>query len=335
MTGALVVEQAGQVTLQDLGRPGLAALGVSANGAADGYSARIANLLVGNPAGAPLIEGTGSSFGFRARRPLLLAVTGAAGRLLVGGVPCPVAEPVVVAPGCAVRVEPSAAGARLYVAVNGRISAEPVLGSVAPDRALGLGRRLAPGDVVAVDSRFPGLDHPFSRVPLFRLGAPRPVLGPETTVDVTPGPDADEFDDGWSAGRFEVSPQSDAVGLRLTGAVPPRSSSAEILSRGVPVGAVEVPPAGGLIVLLRGRFVTAGYPIVAVAATTALDRLGQVRPGDRISFRLRTAESTRAELRERERRLAELAGRVDRAYRHVGLAGVVHEDHLSSAPFPA
>jgi allophanate hydrolase subunit 2 len=231
-----------------------------------------------------------------------------------------------------VRVEAADAGARLYVALNGRISAEPVLGSVAPDRALGLGRRLAPGDALFLDSRFTGLDHPFSRVPLFRLGAPRPVLGRATTVDVTAGPDAAEFDEGWSAGTFEVSPQSDAVGLRLAGPVPPRSSSAEILSRGVPVGAVEVPPAGGLIVLLRGRFVTAGYPIVAVAATTALDRLGQVRPGDTLTFRIRTAESTRAELREREQRLAELAARVARAYRHVGLADVVHEDHLSSAP---
>jgi biotin-dependent carboxylase-like uncharacterized protein len=334
MGEALVVEQAGQVTLQDLGRPGLAALGVSANGAADAHSARIANVLVGNPAGAPLIEATASSFAFRARRRLLLAVTGAVGRFAVGGVPCPAAEPVVVDPGCPVRIEAAAAGARLYLALNGRISAEPVLGSVAPDRALGLGRRLAPGDVVGLDSRFTGLDHPFSRVPLFRLGAPRPVLGPATTVDVTPGPDAAEFDEGWAAGTFTVEPLSDAVGLRLTGPVPPRTRSAEILSRGVPVGAVEVPPAGGLIVLLRGRFVTAGYPIVAVAATTALDRLGQVRPGDRLTFRLRTAESTRAELREREQRLAELAARVARAYRHVGLADVVHEDHLSSAPVP-
>src|SRR3954453_38071 len=86
---ALVVEQAGYATVQDLGRPGLAPLGVSANGAAgrpparaaDAHAARTANVLVGNRPGAPLLEATASALTVRARRPLLLAVTGAAGRV--------------------------------------------------------------------------------------------------------------------------------------------------------------------------------------------------------------------------------------------------------------
>jgi biotin-dependent carboxylase-like uncharacterized protein len=330
---ALVVERTGYATVQDLGRPGLAHLGVSANGAADAHAARIANILAGNRSGAPMIEVTGSSFGFRARQRLLLAVTGAVGRLLVDGVARPVAEPVVVEAGCRAQVETAGSGHRAYVAVNGELSAVPVMGSVAPDPVLGIGRRLGSGDVVHLSSRFASLDHPFSRVPLFRLAAPPIPLGP-LAVDVTAGPDAERFDGGLT-GAFTVSPLSDHVGLRLTGPVPRRQVATEILSRGVPVGAVEVPPSGGLIVLLRGRLVTAGYPIVAVATTTALDRLGQVRPGDSLTFRDRSLESATAELRERERGLAELAARVARAYRHVGLADVLHEDHLSASPAPA
>jgi biotin-dependent carboxylase-like uncharacterized protein len=327
---ALVVERTGRATVQDLGRPGLAHQGISAHGAADAHAARIANTLVGNRAGAPLIEVTGSSFGFRSRRRLLLAVTGAAARLLAGGVPCPLAEPVVVAAGCPVQVEPASSGQWIYLALNGAIAATPVLGSVAPDPVLGIGRTLAEGDALHLSSRFAELDHPFSRVPLFRLAAPRTPLARDLTVDVTPGPDADEFPT-WPAGAFTVSPVSDAVGLRLTGPAPRREVSTEILSRGVPVGAVEVPPGGGLLVLLRGRLVTAGYPIVAVATTTALDRLGQVRPGDTLTFRTRDVDSAVAELRERERALTELAARVARAFRSAGLGHVLDDEHLSTS----
>ena len=334
MGEALVVERTGYATVQDLGRPGLAHLGVSANGAADAHAARIANILVGNPSGAPLIEVTASSFGFRTGQRLLLAVTGAVGRLFAGGISCPLSEPVVVEAGCSVQVEMASSGHRAYVALNGEVCAVRVLGSVAPDPVLGIGRRLAGGDVVHLSSRFAGLDHPFSGLPLFRLAAPLIPLGSSLVLDVSPGPDADEFADppeGALTGTFTVTPVSDHVGLRLTGPVPPRNVSTEILSRGVPVGAVEVPPSGGLIVLLRGRLVTAGYPIVAVSTTTALDRLGQVRPGDSVTFRSRSVERADADLRERERRLADLAARVARAFRHVGLAHVLHHDHLSTS----
>jgi 5-oxoprolinase (ATP-hydrolysing) subunit C len=334
VTGALVVEQAGYATVQDLGRPGLAHLGISANGAGDAHAARTANVLVGNREGAPLLEATASALALRARRRLLIAVTGAAGRLLVDGVPAPVAEPVVVQAGSTVAIEPAAAGARSYVAVNGEIAANPVLGSVAPDATLGIGRRLAAGDVVAVGSRFRSLDHPYSRIPLFRLGAPGTAVSDRLTVDVTPGPDESEFDgrlDDGPARSFTVSPQSDAIGLRLTGPAPRRTRSHEILSHGVPIGAVEAPPGGGLIVLLRGRFVSAGYPIVAVATATAIDRLGQVRPGDALSFRVRTVADAVAELRRREDELHRLAGRVRTAFGAAGIGSVVDPAHLSTA----
>jgi biotin-dependent carboxylase-like uncharacterized protein len=334
MAEALLVERAGHATVQDLGRPGHAHLGISANGAADAHAARVANVLVGNHSGAPVIEATGSAVAFRARRRLLVAVTGAAGRVLLEGTPCRAGEPLVVEEGSRVAVELASAGHRTYVAVNGGLTGSTVLDSVAPDPPLGVGRRLAAGDVVHAESRFQSLDHPFSRVPLFRLGAPLPALRDRLTVDVTPGPDADEFEralDDSPCGTFTVSAHSDQIGLRLVGAAPRRTRSREILSRGVPVGAVEAPPSGGLILLLRGRFVTAGYPIVAIATATAIDELGQARPGDRIVFRTRTVAGAITALRRREDELSRLAARVGNAFRHVGLEHVLDPQHLSAA----
>jgi biotin-dependent carboxylase-like uncharacterized protein len=331
VTEAVVVERAGLACLTDFGRAGRAHLGVSVNGAADRYSARTANVLVGNADGAPLIEVTGSALGVRARQPLLVAATGAVDRVRLDGFAAPVAEPLVVPAGCRIDLDPAEQGFRSYLAVNGLLGAAPVLGSVAPDPLLGIGQLLSTGAVICLESRFTGLDHPFSRVPLFRLDAPVTALGGgDVEVDVTPGPDVAEFGDGPGrllAGSFTVTPQSDHIGLRLTGPVPRRTVGSEILSRGVPVGAVEVPPGAGLIVLLRGRFTTAGYPLLAVVTAQSVDRLGQVRPGSTIRFRTRTVEEAVSALRAAERRLDALAGRVGTAFTATGLGAVLADQH--------
>ena len=102
------------------------------------------------------------------------------------------------------------------------------------------------------------------------------------------------------AAPYEVSPQSDHIGLRLAGPPLEQTSQEEILSRGVPVGAVEVPPTGGIIVLLRGRLLTAGYPVIAVVTSDSLDRLGQLRPGDALTIALCDVKTARARLRQRD-----------------------------------
>ena len=104
------------------------------------------------------------------------------------------------------------------------------------------------------------------------------------------------------AGPWEVAPESDHVGLRLAGEAPRRTHAAEILSRGVPVGAVEIPPSGGLLVLLRGRLVTAGYPVADFVQrafteghTRCIDGERTLQPRfDRIEMTTRHASQDRA-----------------------------------------
>lgn len=328
----IAVEEAGHATVQDLGRAGHARIGIAGNGAADRYSARVANILVGNPDGAPLLEATASRLVLTARAPLLVAVTGAAGRVMVGRAPQPAWEPLVVAAGQRLTVEPGRHGLRCYLAVNGTIDAPRVLGSVAPDPLLDVGVRLTAGAVVRVATRFETVDHPHFRLPLFKLGAARPSLTGTVVIDATAGPDTGRF--GADLDRvyehpFVVSPQSDHVGLRLLGPAPHPSVRTEILSRGVPLGAIEVPPTGGLIALLRGRPVTAGYPVVAVVTAAMVDRLGQVRPGDRVLLRRCGQAAARAAVTEMERGLVDLARRTARVYHHIGLGRLVHPGHLS------
>lgn len=330
MTAGLQVLRAGHATLQDLGRPGFAALGVPIGGAADQHAARTANTLVGNADGSPLVEITATDFAIRPDRDLLVAVTGAAGSVSVGGRSCPAWELLPVHAGQEVHVPAPTSGLRSYLAVNGDLRAPRTLGSVAPDALLDFTQRITDGTVLEVDG---GLDElPTGSLLLFRLGVARPsyAVNGVSSVVVTEGPDAALLSGGdpW-AGEFAVTPQSNEVGLRLEGPRPEFTSYAELLSRGVPVGAVEVPPSGGVIVLLRARLVTAGYPVVAVATTVAMDVLGQLRPGDALRFTPTTVEAAVAELRGREARHRALAERVRNALASRGLGSHLQPDHAS------
>ena len=318
----LRVERVGHAVVQDLGRPGHGGLGIAVNGALDQDAARTANILVGNAEPAPLVEVTGSELVLVADADVLLSVTGAAQGVLVDGHRQPAWETLAVSRGARVVVPVAARGYRSYIAVNGAIRAPQALGSVAPDPLLGVGTRLLGGDRIAVDSdHLAHADGPLGR--LFRLGTARAPLDDVLTVQVTEGPDLGRLARGRDAlvAPFRLLPQSDHVGLRLEGPAVEQTSAEEILSRGVPIGAVEVPPSGGIIVLLRGRLVTAGYPVVAVVTTASLDVLAQARPGDAVRMVFCDVAAAHAGLRRRTAERADLAGRVRAAFAAKGLAG--------------
>lgn len=316
----VVVESAGLASVQDLGRPGHGDKGIAVNGAVDRGSARLANALVGNAPDVPLLEATGSGLTLRFTADALVAVTGGDTRPTVAGRTVPTRDPFVVEAGASLVVPTPDHGWRFYVAVAGGLAAPRVLGSVSLDVMLGAGSRLSSGDRIGVGACVCGFRHPHAEHALFRLGARRPSWAATATVDVTAGPEIDEYDAPALTGAWTVSPQSDHVGLRVEGPAPVRTGGGEILSRGVPVGAVEAPPQGGLLILLYGRLATAGYPVPYAATTVALDTLGQLRPGATLVLRPVTVDDAVARLRDRERELATVAARASAAFAASGLA---------------
>lgn len=294
MTDAgLRVLETGRACVQDFGRRGQQQYGVSVRGSSDQYSAAMACALVANDVAAPLIEATALGLVVEAVGDLLLAVTGAACDLTVDGHRVPTWQPVPVAAGSVLRLSGIHDGLRCYLAVHGRIDAPTLLGSVTPDPGLGFGWYLAAGDLVTVTSAFAYFDHPHVRHPLMRPAVPVRRFPGTALIDVTVGPEWAQFVDPREAlqdNEFTVGNDSDEVGLRLTGPAPERTDVHELRSRGVGIGAVEVTPSGDVIVLLRGRMLTAGYPVAAVATTSAVSRLGQAQPGDRVRFRVVTTE---------------------------------------------
>lgn len=296
--GELTVIEAGSTQVTDLGRRRGPRYGVPVNGALDQRSARTANILVGNPDAAPVLEITALDVEFVADVDILIAVAGADGHLTVDGVVRPSNQPVSVRSGEAIALRQIQGGLRAYLAVRGSFDVPRLLDSCAPDSVLGFGGRLVAGATIALRHSTAPIFNAHFAAELYDLDAPRPAAG--FVVDVTDGPDIEDFAataDRLFAQPYLVTPKSNHIGLRMTGPLPERRTQGEVLSRGVPVGAVEVPPGDELLVLHRGRGVTAGYPVLAVVTPGSLDVLAQVRPGQHLRFRRLSAADAAARAR--------------------------------------
>lgn len=324
------VQRAGYVVVQDLGRTGLAAIGISANGAGDQCSARLANTLVGNADGDALIEIIASELILKADSDLLIAITGAAKSVEINSISHHTHETLVVLSGSTIFIPAPKSGQRTYLAINGQIQSPAILGSVGPDSFLDFGQRLVSGLKLSIETQFNAglMGSDFS---LFRFNFPVPSYSNEIRLLATVGPDADRLKAGVAglAGQFTVLPQSDHVGMRLSGVDLELVVAGEILSRGVPIGAVEITPSGELIILLRGRLLTAGYPVVAVLTRSAIDQATQATPGTKISLAVVSMDVARRELAEKEDTLGKLSLRVAQAFSTRGWKQLLSPDHAS------
>lgn len=286
---------AGFAVVTDLGRFRGPLLGLSTNGALDQLSARTANIVAGNADNAPLIELTASELVFVSDADHLIAVTGANAEVLVDGRLSPMRTPLSVRAGWTVSVRVLESGLRAYIAVHGGLDVPTLLGSCAPDSMVEFGLRLRAGDDISEQGGgCPALTNPFLGGTVFRFDVPETACNSRPVIPVTDGPDMEEF--GTSAAllcseAFTVGARSNHIGLRLSGRTPQREVTGEVLSRGVPVGAIEVPSATDLLLLHRGRGVTAGYPVLAVVTGVGLDTVAQQRPGNIVRFRRVTLDA--------------------------------------------
>jgi antagonist of KipI len=80
-------------------------------------------------------------------------------------------------------------------------------------------------------------------------------------------------------------PQSDRMGARLRGARIEHIRGHDIISDGIPLGGIQVPGDGQPIILLVDRQSTGGYTKVATVCSFDIARVGQVKPGQRLTFR--------------------------------------------------
>lgn len=288
-SGLSVINTGLQSLFQDLGRHAQAVNGVSVSGALDRRAFRTANRLVGNDVTEPALETVGGLV-LQSHGDHVIAVTGAETALeLVApdGRRWPLSgySPFALSDGDRLHIGFPVRGARCYVAVRGGFSVNTVLGSASTDTLAHLGPApLRAGQELHTGAtRLSSVADP--ELPPDNL----PAAEDEVVLDIILGPRTDWFTketpDLLQNQRWEVSPQSNRVGMRLTAGQPvKRTIVDELPSEGVIPGCIQVPPSGQPVVFLADHPQTGGYPVVGCVASHHLDLAGQIPPGAMVRF---------------------------------------------------
>ena len=277
--------------LQDAGRFGVRHLGVTQGGAADWQSMTWANWLLGNGLQAPVIEITLGGFSVTAQRDCTLALAGADLAATVDGQPLKPWRSFKLRQGQTLDFVQPLNGARAYLAAPGGFDAPRVLGSCATvirEQLGGLdgkGHALVKGAELGFSDIQPALrELHHAWIPIFTDAASLNVVMGAQIGNFSGQSTFDAFNCPWT-----LDSRADRMGIRLLGPTlvyqgPP------MISEGIALGAVQVPPDGQPIVLLNDRQTIGGYPRLGALTPLSLARLAQCLPGQRVTLRPMTQE---------------------------------------------
>ena len=304
MASSLLVVRPGLLTtIQDLGRFGYQASGVSVAGPMDAFSHRLANLLVGNDPDAAAFEVTLIGPEFDVDADTTIAIAGAQINVTCDGLLLPIGASVAVSRGQRLRFGRLHQGARAYLAVAGGIQTPAVLGSRSTHLVSHMGG--VDGRALVAGDRVPVLDS--AAAPTRKATGLTLPTGGRARLRVLPGPQEEWFTPesfrALSSVSFRVSPRSNRMGYRLEGPPLMRSREGEPISEPVGMGAIQVPGAGEPILLMADRQTAGGYPKIGHVISADLPLAGQLAPGDFVEFVTCTKQEAVAALIARERQL--------------------------------
>ena len=293
MSALLIEASTPLCLLQDAGRFGVRHLGVTQGGAADWVSMSWANKLLGNSLDAAVIEVTLGGLTLLAEQDCCLALAGADLGAMLDSRPLAPWRSFFMRKGERLCFTQPILGARAYLAAPGGFDAPPVLGSCATvvreelGGLDGMGKALAKGDQLSyAGSAFVLHALPDHLIPDLNLNSPLDVVLGAQIGQFSGLSLFDAFNSEWT-----LDSRADRMGIRLLG---PELVylGAPLISEGIPLGAIQVPPDGQPIVLLNDRQTIGGYPRLGALTPLSLARLAQRLPG--VPVRLKPIVQTTA-----------------------------------------
>jgi len=315
VSGKLRIVQKGMLTtIQDIGRTGYQRFGIPASGAMDWFAAELANILVGNPADAPLLEATIIGPAIDMLDDCCFAVTGATFLPKLNGVPVPMNSCVFAPSESRLELGSAQQGARGYIAFTGGLDVALDLGSASTYTKAGLGgiegkgQPLQNGDHIKIKpSRRPSnidgrivhedLLPPYSAAPVVRLIAEaRPDYFAANAVEAL------------ITDSYQVTNNSDRMGYRLEGPAIPYASGCDgnIISDGTTLGSIQV-VGGKPIILMTDRQTIGGYAKIGSVIKADLPLVAQLKPGDTLRFTTVSIQDAQEAYRAISQRLSRLA----------------------------
>ena len=274
-----------QTTVQDIGRYGYSHFGISSSGAADLFSFRLGNIIVGNTEELAGIEMTLLGADFQFNSDAVIAITGSPFNLSLDRQEIPYNQSIHVKKNQILSVGMTKGGARSYLLVKGGIKTENYLNSKTTHVMSGMGgfmgRPLKKGDMLEIDEN--------RKINITDISNNLDEID-TSIIRINKGLQSSYFSDStWAAftsKMFTVSEVFSRMGIRLKGNPIHSSKGNEILTEGIPLGAIQVPGGGEPIISFVEHQTTGGYPKIANVISADLCKVGQLKPGDKFQFEL-------------------------------------------------
>lgn len=264
---SLQILKSGVASIQGLGSFGMAHQGIRAGGAMDMIALAWANHCLGNDSDAAGLEIMGGGFSVRFMQRTRFALCGAWGDFYLDQTPLPYWGSYQAEAGQVLSLSAPKSGWWTYLAIAGGLDARQSIQAGAE-----LTHARDPGGPI---QRVPRRWVPSYTAPLVCRYLPR---DDQTALDGT---------------RWAVSPNISRMGYRLSGR--PLRIEQPRYSAPMALGAIQIPPDGQPIVLMRDHQVLGGYPVIGHVARPSLGALAQRRPGQTIVFQPITIQQAKAQ----------------------------------------
>jgi len=286
--GIKVLKSGLLTTIQDAGRRGYQRFGMAVSGSVDVHSYIYANILVGNEPTEAVLEATLMGPTIEFTSPSVIAITGGNLTPRINGHPAQMYKALQVNKGDVLSFGHVQSGCRADIAFAGGLDIEEMMGSRSTYIKAGLGghhgRNLQDGDEVSFrkENACP------RNLELREMNAPIDWTG-DYTVRVVLGPEEDKFTDKgintFLTSEYKVTNSFDRMGVRLEGEAVEHVDDANIISNGIPFGAIQIPDSGQPIIMLSDRQTVGGYTKIGTIINIDMPMIAQCKAGDRVRFK--------------------------------------------------
>lgn len=290
-------------TVQDFGRVGVMKNGFTQNGAMDRYSMTVANRLCGNCDSAPVLEMTVLGVTARFTQDTVVCVSGADFGAKINDKPIKRNKAYKINKGDILSMGAAKSGMRAYLAVAGGIVGEYVFGSASTNLKFAFGghfgKKLQSGDVLSIGTGA----FPLGEIDKWEI--PESEYSKDAHLRVVLGPQNEMFTDEdirlFLSQKYEITAQSDRMGIRLSGEPLKSKNGMDIISDGIVFGSVQVPNSGEPIILMADHQTTGGYAKIATVISVDLPRASQLSAGNTVRFKSVTVEEAEQEAKKQKR----------------------------------
>ena len=284
---SVIVQKAGVLTtIQDYGRYGYEAIGITNAGAVDKYSMFTANLLIGNPKEAPVLEATLLGPTLEFLESTQIAITGGDMSPEINGIPVQMNSALVVREGDILALGIAKKGCRSYIAIRGGFLGKEEMGSVSTDLKCKLGG--VNGDKLKDQDKLETAPFVFYKKKSKCLREKKQAK--EQVIRIVKGPEYNHFTKEGKAvflnSEYLMTNDMNRMACKLEGPEIESIGTNDIISNSIVTGSIQIASNRKPIIMLVDHQTTGGYAVIGTVILIDIDKLAQCKPGDKVKFKV-------------------------------------------------